>query len=146
MIDLETKKLKLLKQLDCLQQKLEDIQKQIDAQSKIEPVFHDDHGIYAHNDEVEDNFSLWQRARVRIIEKINIANKGDNGFNAGKDNYYICLAHEYGNARSELCIYDIGRAQSIEPMLYTRTYKAAQELLKDPEFCEDMKTYFKGWL
>lgn len=146
MIDLEIEKQDVLNQIDCLQQKLEDIQKQIDAQSKIEPVFSGDFGIYTHNDEIDANYNLWQKARARIIEKINIANKGDNGFKAGKYNYKICLEYDHENKNPKFSSCGNTRAQDAEPMFYIRTYGSAQELLRDPEFCGDMKTYFKGWL
>lgn len=139
MNDLETKKQELLKQL-------EDIQKQIDAQPKINPVFNDALGWCVLNDEIDANLTLWQKSRARIIEKINIANNGDNGFKAGEHNYKICLEYDHENKNPKFSSCGNTRAQDAEPMFYIRTYGSAQELLNAPEFCEDMKTYFKGWL
>lgn len=130
------------------EKKLEAIQKQPDAQPKIEPVFSDDMGdlLYDGANYKYRRLVTWQKARARIIEKINIANKGDNGFKAGKPNHKICLEYDHENKNSKLSSCGNTRAQDAEPMVYIRTWEAAQELLSDPEFCDDMRTYFEGWL
>lgn len=118
----------------------------IGAQPEVQPVFSGDLGVRVLDDKIDANLTLWQTARARVIEKINIANKGDNGFKFDGNNYHIYLERNHENKSFKHLHLGCARGQGAEPMLYIRTKEAAQELLKNLEFCEDMRTYFKGWV
>ena len=78
---------------------------------------------------------LRRAAMVRLLEKINIANKGNNGFITGKNNITLRLDTDNGVLYST-----IERTyRSVPSAFYFR--KPPSALFRDKEFVEDYKLY-----
>jgi hypothetical protein len=77
-----------------------------------------------------------QEARKYVIEAINKANKGDNGFNYGRGGYLL----EYGHRSEKFIMFHYGNTQSGDDCEYIRTKEASENLLKDDIFIDAYKT------
>lgn len=80
-----------------------------------------------------------KKARKYIIEAINKANKGNNGFKARCFNFYIGFSH---NA-NKLYITSNMVYQTGEGKFYIRKKSEAERLFMDDEFISNCKIYFE---
>ena len=87
-------------------------------------------GLSARNKTAQTYIIKWLEARAYVIEAINKANCGDNGFKIGEENNIINFNHETGELRRT----DFSKFQIHENLLYIRSVDAALELLKNGVF------------
>ena len=98
-----------------------------------------DYGLTAGSDEKCSEIESWLEARKYIIETINKANKGDNGFKPETANYYV-----YRERDTLSAYYDWNsdeKIQKFEDKLYIRTSKEAARLVDDKEFTRNLDIY-----
>lgn len=91
--------------------------------------------FYTHERAV--TFAKRERARAYCLERINEVNGGDNGFRRGLGNYSL----DYDHISDELITFLIKSTQGVESSSYIRTEGAAEQLINDPEFVEQWKTW-----
>lgn len=87
--------------------------------------------------EAAEAFAKRERARAYCLERINEVNEGDNGFKAGKDNWFI----EYRGASRRIVIDFLTHVQGQESSEYIRTMVAVKQLINDTEFVEQWKIW-----
>jgi len=92
-------------------------------------------GSTAYTIEGAGKISEQRAARVRVLEAINQANKGDNGFKAGGFNTAYYYYHE-ANRLQEMPMHNI---QEQECGYYFRKTSEAKRLASDPDFVKDWK-------
>lgn len=89
--------------------------------------------------EEAEKFAKRERARAYCLERINEVNEGNNGFKAG-NSYELAWYHR----QVELDCIHAASAQTPEALEYIRTKQAAEQLINDPEFVEQWKTWKLG--
>lgn len=72
-------------------------------------------------------------AEVRVRERINLENKGDNRFTIGIYNFMFSYNGNKKKIEWCSCVYD----QYQNTWEYLRTQESAEKLLKDEQFCRD---------
>ena len=92
------------------------------------------YGLTADDIDGSQRIKEWLEARAYVIEAINKANGGDNGFKSEGDNY--CVVNEQGR----LCCDQWVGMQFAEPSYYFRTKSGCIDTLKCDMFKDAYKT------
>ena len=99
----------------------------IDESSKLGMTFYSEREVY---DDIDR-----KKAQAYVIEEINKANKGDNGFKPYEKNFHLSLSH----GSREVEIYFMDNMQSLNDYEYIRSREAAKKLLKNDKFVDAYK-------
>jgi len=99
----------------------------IDESSKLGMTFYSEREVY---DDIDR-----KKAQAYVIEEINKANKGDNGFKVGISNYLLEYYHTLSVFSCEKYTY----TQSNDDYEYIRSREAAKKLLKNDKFVDAYK-------
>lgn len=156
----------LRKQADEIMSKLKDVQRRLDEKieesEKVKPLFpvgpncffvsgpgaifldevglssskHANQGRTSYTRKGAELIAKREAARARILEAINQANKGDNGFRIG-GSFKITYNHSEG----AFVVHKTIHLQAMPAEFHFRCGDDAKELLKDPKFVADYKLY-----
>ena len=95
-------------------------------------------GLTDYSVDGSSKIKAWLEARAFVIEAINQANKGNNGFKLGEPNNLITFNHDTGQFEQT----HWGCLQGSEDCLYIRSIDIANNLLK----CEKFQDAYKKML
>lgn len=159
--ELESKIERMKSDMEVIVKSYNDLMGEVKKESEIKPVFGGNHmcdflgvaynvnellsddarkvatsaGLTFDSDELAIEDHERKKARKYVIEAINQANRGDNGFNRDIDNFLL----EYNHIGEKFDINSYVFVQSNDDYEYIRTEAAAQELLKDDKFVNAYK-------